>query len=120
MSTVFRLADYRRRHKRIFFTRPELHQLLSLYSRQVARGEWRDYAIDQQDGTALFSVFRHTHESPLYTIVKAAPGTGRPGDYVLRQGPQCLASGAALADVMESLLRALGPIPVSRDSAGWP
>ena len=58
MSKVFRLADYRRRQKRIFFTRPELHQLLSLYSRQVARGEWRDYAIDQQDGAALFSVFR--------------------------------------------------------------
>ena len=41
MSTVFRFADYRRKHKRIFFTRPELHQLLSLYSRQVMRGEWR-------------------------------------------------------------------------------
>jgi hypothetical protein len=120
MNTVLRLADYRRRHKRVFFSRPELHQLLSLYSRQVARGLWRDYAIDQQDGEALFSVFRHTHESPLFTVVNAAPGTGRPGDYVLRQGRQCLASGAALADVMATLLRTLGPMPVTRDSAGWP
>ena len=52
--------------------------------------------------------------------MKAAPGAGAPGDYVLRQGRQCLASGAALADVMASLLRALGPMPVSRDSAGMP
>ncbi|HUB95537.1 MAG TPA: DUF2794 domain-containing protein [Stellaceae bacterium] len=120
MSTVLRLADYRRKHKRVFFSRPELHQLLSLYSRQVARGEWRDYAIGQQDGTAQFSVFRHTHESPLYTVIKAAPGTGRPADFVLRRGRQCLASGAALADVLPSLLCALGPVPVSRDGAGWP
>ena len=75
MRTSVRLHDYRRRHRRIFFSRPELNQLLSLYSRQVVRGEWRDYAIDQHDGAALFSVFRHTHESPLYTIVKTAPGT---------------------------------------------
>ena len=58
------------------FTRSELHQLLSLYSRLVARGEWRDYAIEQDGGLAAFSVFRHSHERPLYTITKrwSAPG----------------------------------------------
>jgi hypothetical protein len=114
------IADYRRRQRRVFFSRPELHQLLSLYSRQVARGEWRDYAIDQHDSAALFSVFRRTQESPLYTIVKAAPGSARHGEYALLQGRRRLASGASLGEVMASLLRALGPMPVPRDGDGRP
>jgi hypothetical protein len=108
MTTVLRLTDYRRKHRRIFFSRPELNQLLALYSRQVARGEWRDYAIDQHDGAALFSVFRHTHESPLYTIVKTAPGAGRHGDFAVLHGRHRLASGAQLGDVLASLQRRLG------------
>src|ERR1700722_18574223 len=74
MATVFRLPDHRR-ERRIFFSRRELDQLLQLYSRQVARGEWRDYAIDHSDGRAAFSVFRHSLDMPLYTIVKTAPGS---------------------------------------------
>lgn len=108
MSTVFRLNDFRRKNKRIFFTRAELNQLLSLYSRQVMRGEWRDYAIDQHDGVALFSMFRRSQEMPLYTIVKAAPGTSRQGDYMLLSGPQRLASGSTLGDVLARLQRLLG------------
>jgi Protein of unknown function (DUF2794) len=115
MSTLVRLADHRRKHKRIFFTRPELHQLLSLYSRQVMRGEWRDYAIDQHDTAVVFSVYRHTQDSPLFTVVKAAPGTGRQGDYALLQGRRRLASGASLSDVLPRLVHALGPIAVPCD-----
>ncbi len=112
MNTVFRLSDFRRRHKRIFFTRAELNQLLSLYSRQVMRGEWRDYAIDQHDGVALFSMFRRSQELPLYTVLKAAPGTSRQGDYVLLSGRQRLATAATLAEVLAQLKRLLGYRPV--------
>jgi hypothetical protein len=107
MATIFRLSDFRRRQKTIFFSRPELNQLLSLYSRQVARGEWRDYAIDQRDGAALFSVFRHTQESALFTIVKTPPGASRQGDFTLLGGRHRLASGKPLADVLASLQRQL-------------
>jgi len=112
MSTVFRLNDFRRRHKRIFFTRAELNQLLSIYSRQVMRGEWRDYAIDQHDGAALFSMFRRSQELPLFTVVKAAPGTNRQGDYMLLSGRQRVATGATLGDVLAQLQRMLGYRPV--------
>lgn len=106
MATVFRLSDLRRRVRPVFFSRAELNQLLSLYSRQVMRGEWRDYAIDQHDGAALFSVFRHTQENALYTVVKTAAGAaGRQGDFVLMSGRRRLASGAALADVLSGLKR---------------
>jgi hypothetical protein len=107
MATVYRLSAYRRRHKAVFFSRPELNQLLSLYSRQVARGEWRDYAIDQREGAALFSVFRHSQEGALYTIVKTAPGSGRNGDFSLLSGRQRLAGGMAVAEVVLALQRLL-------------
>jgi Protein of unknown function (DUF2794) len=119
MATFYRLNDYRRRQKTVFFTRPELNQLLSLYSRQVARGEWRDYAIDQRDGAALFSVFRHTHESALYTVVKTAPGIGRQGDFAVLSGRQRLAGGK-LPEVLASLQRSLrrGSAKLDGESAG--
>ena len=126
MSRVVRLADYRFK-RRVFFSRIELNQLLSIYSRQVMRGEWRDYAIDQRDEAALFSVFRHTHESPLYTIVKTAPDAragvktapdARAGEYALLQGRRRIASGRSLGEVLPSLLRALGPLPVPLDGEG--
>jgi hypothetical protein len=105
MATIFRLGDLRLRQRPVFFSRPELNQLLSLYSRQVARGEWRDYAIDQHDGVARFAVFRHSQESPLYTVVKTAAGAGRQGDFTLLSGRQRLASGKALGDVLRRLPR---------------
>src|SRR5881396_2199043 len=74
-ATVLPLRNQRSARRTLYFTRSELNQLLGLYSRNVARGIWRDYAIDHRDGQALFSVFRHTHESATYTIVKSA-GTG--------------------------------------------
>ena len=61
MSQLYRFSEYRKSPRRVFFDRAELNQLLSLYSRNVASGEWRDYAIDQVGGSAIFSVFRHTH-----------------------------------------------------------
>ena len=107
MTTVFRLSDYRRRQKTIFFSRPELNQLLALYSRQVARGEWRDYAIDQRDGAALFAVFRHTQECALYLVVKTAPALTRHGDFSLLSGRHRLASGKTVGDVLTVLRNSL-------------
>jgi len=116
MATVSRLTDHRR-HRRIFFSRRELDQLLQLYSRQVARGEWRDYAIDHGDDRAVFSVFRHSLDMPLYTIVKTAPGSSRHGDYALLHRRARLASGQALHEVLELLQRNLGG---PRALGAWP
>ena len=103
MATVTRLSDHRRQ-RRTFFSRAELDQLLQLYSRQVMRGLWRDYAIDQRDGAASFSVFRHSLESPLFTIVKLTPETSRHA-YALLQRRVELATGTTLQDVLTRLER---------------
>jgi hypothetical protein len=85
----------------LYFTRPELNQLLGLYSRHVARGVWRDYAIDHRDGMALFSVFRHTHEAPAFSIIKTAPGQARPVEFVVQSGRQKLRVSRSLGEALE-------------------
>ena len=54
----------------IFFSKFELTAILNLYSKQVSKGSWRDYALDSQVDTAIFSIYRHTHDKPLYQIIK--------------------------------------------------
>jgi hypothetical protein len=100
-ATVLALSDYRTRQRMVCFSRSELNQLLSLYSRHVSRGVWRDYAIDHRDGVALFSVFRHTHEAPLYSIIKTAPSAGRPAEFVVQSGRQRLRVSRGLAEALE-------------------
>lgn len=63
------------------FKRPELDAILRLYSRMVAEGEWRDYAIDHLKDRAVFSVFRRTSEVPLFRIVKDPKLARRQGAY---------------------------------------
>lgn len=100
-ATVLAFGDYRTRHRTVYFTRSELNQLLGLYSRHVARGEWRDYAIDHRDGMALFSVFRHTHELPAFSVIKTAPMPARPAEFIVQTGRQRLRVARSLAEALE-------------------
>jgi Protein of unknown function (DUF2794) len=100
-AIVLAFGDYRSRPRTLYFTRSELNQLLSLYSRHVARGVWRDYAIDHRDGMALFSVFRHTHEAPVYSIIKTAPAQARPAEFIVHSGRQRLRVSRSLPDALE-------------------
>jgi Protein of unknown function (DUF2794) len=100
-AIVLAFGDYRSRPRTLYFTRSELNQLLSLYSRHVARGVWRDYAIDHRDGMALFSVFRHTHEAPVYSIIKTAPAQARPAEFIVQSGRQRLRVSRSLPDALE-------------------
>ena len=98
MSNLYRLADQKARRRIVSFDRRELNRLLNLYSLRVASGEWRDYAIDFRPGMAIFSIFRHTAESPLYAIAKVPSSTA--GIYMVYNGPRKLAHGDVLEDVL--------------------
>ncbi len=67
----------------VAFHRRELGEILSLYGRMVAAGEWRDYAISCLRDMAVFSVFRRTAENPLYRIEKHPRLRTRQGQYVV-------------------------------------
>ena len=54
----------------ICFSKFELSLILNLYIQQVSKGLWRDYALDYNNDLAIFSIYRHSHDKPLYQIVK--------------------------------------------------
>jgi len=108
MFDIVRLSDVRRRAASpVYFTKPELNLLLSLYSRRVIGGEWKDYAIDQGRGMSAFSIFRNSTTRPAYTVFKFAPGSHRLGDYVLGSGGNLIKRGRTLAEVLSAFERRL-------------
>jgi hypothetical protein len=85
----------------VFFNRLELNQLLQLYGRMVAAGQWRDYAIDGLREAAVFSVFRRASEAPIYRIEKRPALAARQGAWlVLAQGGLILRRGHELGQVI--------------------
>ncbi len=90
--------NIRHRRRRVYFDRRELSQLLAVYSERVSRGEWRDYAIDHTAGTAMFSVFRHSHDRPLFAIAKTAGPRGT--EYVVLNGRRRLARTSTLSEAL--------------------
>ena len=95
----------------IAFDRRELQQILDLYGRKVAAGEWRDYAIDHLREKAVFSIFRRTSEMPLYRIEKDPKLARRQGLYsVIAATGLILKRGHDLAHVLRVLDRRLRPV----------
>jgi Protein of unknown function (DUF2794) len=90
----------------VAFDRRELSQIFDLYGRNVASGEWRDYAMDFSREAATFSIFRRSSEQPLYRIVKNPDLARKQGMYaVVAQGGLILKRGADLAQVLRVLLK---------------
>ena len=54
----------------IFFSKYELTSILNLYSKQVSKGFWKDYALDSSINTAIFSIYKHSQDKPIYQIIK--------------------------------------------------
>ena len=99
MAKLYRLDEIHPTSRATFFDRNELNQLLSLYSRRVASGEWRDYAIDQRSGSAVFSIFRRSHDAPAFRIAKqSARGAG--SAYVVSSGAETLIQAQTMAEAL--------------------
>ena len=99
MTTLHHLESYRGQQQKAFFDRNELNLLLSLYATRVASGEWRDYAIDQHPGYAVFSVFRHTNDQPLFSIVKERTRKG--WEFRVSSGRERLSTACSLKGVLK-------------------
>jgi hypothetical protein len=65
------------------FNRQELTEILAVYGRKVAAGEWRDYALDLGRERAVFSVFRRSSEVPVYRIEKTPKLARKQGAYAV-------------------------------------
>ena len=88
----------------IAFDRRELGEILTVYGRKVAAGEWRDYAMDFGREKAVFSVFRKASEWPLYRIEKSPKNARKQGTYsVITATGLILKRGHELKRVLEVL-----------------
>ncbi|WP_370678186.1 DUF2794 domain-containing protein [Pleomorphomonas sp. PLEO] len=85
----------------VAFDRHELSEILKVYGRMVAAGEWRDYAIDHLADRAVFSIFRRSSEVPLYRVEKNPKLARKQGAYsVIAQTGMILKRGGELARVL--------------------
>ncbi|GGE09103.1 Protein of unknown function [Gemmobacter megaterium] len=90
----------------VSFDRHELGQILSIYGRMVAAGEWRDYGISTLRDVAVFSVFRRTAETPVYRIEKRPKLRLKQGQYaVIGAEGQIMRRGHELPHVLRVLER---------------
>ena len=90
------------------FDRRELDQILRIYSFMVARGEWRDYAIDHLPDRAIFSIFRRSSEMPLFRIEKNPKLAKRQGAWsVIAASGLILKRGHELQSVLKYFEKSL-------------
>jgi hypothetical protein len=88
----------------VAFDRRELNAILRVYSRRVAEGEWRDYALDHLVDRAVFSIFRRTSEMPIYRVEKIPALARKQGAYqVVAASGLILKRGHVLATVLKVL-----------------
>ncbi len=93
---------------RVAFDRGELALILSVYGRMVAAGEWRDYAMAFLHEAAVFSIFRHAAETPIYRIEKRPRLRNAQGLYaVIAMDGRILKRGHDLAQVLRIFDRKL-------------
>ena len=107
MAQLLLLSEYRRDGRRVFFDREDLNHLLGVYSRQVARGIWRDYAIDHRSNMAIFSIFKRSQEQAIFTVTKVLLRGDKEPNYVLLSRNRQIKSSRDLRQVVEVLQRQL-------------
>lgn len=108
MSAVITPFPIASRLNQIGFDRNELTQILNLYGRMVAAGNWRDYAIDLGRDAAVFSAFRRAAERPEYRIEKRPELRNRQGMWALvGEGGAMLKRGRELGPVLAPVERKL-------------
>jgi hypothetical protein len=107
-ATLIDFAAARNPFPVISFDRRELSEILNVYGRMVAAGEWRDYAIDMLKDRAVFSIFRRTSEMPLFRIEKNPKLARRQGAFsVIAAGGLVMKRGHELATVLRVFDKAL-------------
>ncbi len=101
MANLIRFHGGHGAERDVFFSRSELAAIVTAYSSGVIKGDWRDYAIDRRDDTALFSIFRSSREHPVYVFVKTQKPDQNQPTFALFNGPRRLASSTSLTRVMD-------------------
>ena len=108
MNDVTPILRPARAPEQVVFHRIELGQIMTLYGRMVAAGEWRDYGISMLKDVAVFSVFRRSAENPIYRVEKRPKLAAKQQQYaVIGMDGRILKRGADLKQVLRVLEKKL-------------
>ena len=99
------ISSPKRLRLQLYFSRVELSTILSAYSARVATGEWRDYALDYQNGVAMFSIFRHTFETPMFVIEKRQRLHKEAAQFLLHDRTRLIYKSGQLVDLISHFSR---------------
>ena len=70
MSKIYYFSKYFKEKEKITFSKNDLYSIIQVYSKKVSNGIWKDYSINFERNYAEFSIYKHTHASPEFSIVK--------------------------------------------------
>ena len=94
--------------KFIFFSKLELSSILNLYSKQVSKGNWRDYALDSKIDNAIFSIYRHTQDRPVFQIIKnSQKGFRNKPSFYIKKGEEIISKSKSLFTILSNFEKKL-------------
>ena len=94
--------------KFIFFSKLELSSILNLYSKQVSKGNWRDYALDSKIDNAIFSIYRHTQDKPMFQIIKnSQKGFRNKPSFYIKKGEEIISNSKSLFTILSNFEKKL-------------
>ena len=94
--------------KIIFFSKLELSSILNLYSKQVSKGNWRDYALDSKIDNAIFSIYRHTQDKPMFQIIKnSQKGFRDKPSFYIKKGEEIISKSKSLFTILSNFEKKL-------------
>jgi len=70
MSKIYHFSKYIKEKEKVTFSKKDLNSIISVYSKNVSTGIWKDYSINFERNYAEFSIYKHTHASPEFSIIK--------------------------------------------------
>ncbi len=103
-SVIFKRIE----KKIVFFSKLELTSILNLYSKQVSKGYWRDYALDSMVDNAIFSIYRHTHDKPMFQIIKKSQkGFRNKPSFYIKRGEEIISKSKSLFTILSNFEKKL-------------
>ena len=94
--------------KFIFFSKIELTSILNLYSKQVSKGIWRDYALDSKIYNAIFSIYKHSQDKPIYQIIKnSQKGFRNKPIFFIKKGEEIIGKSNNLVTILSNFEKKL-------------
>jgi len=103
MTKIYHFSKYIKEKEKVTFSRDDLNSIISIYSKNVSNGIWKDYSLNFEKNYAEFSIYKHTYASPEFSIIK-----NKKKIFSIYSRKQELKKSRYLKDVVDVLKKAEG------------